>query len=578
MAAVLDAAIDRYGDELTVADPFSGGGTVAFESVRRGLKTYAQDLYPWPTRGLESALAACDPKVLEDARNTLLKALEPLRSPYRTGRNRELSHILRVRAAKCTQCASVFFQFPHPMISLKSRGINEGRAYYGCYLCGRVVTRNRTVRTFRCQSCDVRWSATTPIVGCVECGSGSLEPVGWRAVLVQELAKDKHGRWRSVLRTVRRADPVTAQPASAGPKALAALIPKGKETKRLLDHQFLRWRDLYTQRQVDVLSSALAIVKRLRLPAPVKDRLAFCVMGAAEMAAFLSRWDRLHLKCFEALANHRYTQTTLAVETNLLSPIGRGTLPRRLAAATATLSWLTDARSAAPTVVTTNSQRYGRRPTRWDVLIARGTSTQQVLRDDAVNVVLTDPPYCDDVQYGELARLFHAWLRVYERTGAFDERDEAVPNSMRGTSITDYENTIAACLQESRRTLRKDGTLVLTFHNKKIRAWSALASAICRAGFSVRALAIVRAENDADHCKRNVNAMLYDLVLECVPASEGSRRRARLVCAPRTLTEFNLAALGIAVARCANSRRTHQLGVLYRQCLSRWTASEPLVN
>ena len=95
-------------------------------------------------------------------------------------------------------------------------------------------------------------------------------------------------------------------------------------------------------------------------------------------------------------------------------------------------------------------------------MITKGSSTQQILRDDSVAVVLTDPPYCDDVQYGELARLFHRWLRVYERTNGFDERYEAVPNSTRGISIADYEDAIAECLTESRRTLRKDGTLVLT--------------------------------------------------------------------------------------------------------------------
>ena len=53
MGAVLDAAIKVKGrGSLIISDPFSGGGTVAVESVRRGLPVYAQDLYPWPTNGL----------------------------------------------------------------------------------------------------------------------------------------------------------------------------------------------------------------------------------------------------------------------------------------------------------------------------------------------------------------------------------------------------------------------------------------------------------------------------------------------------------------------------------------------
>jgi adenine-specific DNA methylase len=55
--AVLDAAKHEFRREpFLVADPFSGGGTVAFEAARRSLAIYAQDLYPWPSQGLATAL------------------------------------------------------------------------------------------------------------------------------------------------------------------------------------------------------------------------------------------------------------------------------------------------------------------------------------------------------------------------------------------------------------------------------------------------------------------------------------------------------------------------------------------
>jgi putative DNA methylase len=44
--AFLDAAKTELGTgRFVVADPFSGGGTVAFEAVRHGLAMYAQDLW-----------------------------------------------------------------------------------------------------------------------------------------------------------------------------------------------------------------------------------------------------------------------------------------------------------------------------------------------------------------------------------------------------------------------------------------------------------------------------------------------------------------------------------------------------
>lgn len=577
MGAILDAAVDKYGDGLTVADPFSGGGTVTFEAARRGLKAYAQDLYPWPARGLASALQSCDSAVLAASAQALLCVLAPLRAAYRNAEGAELSHILRVRSARCVACERRFYQFPHPLVSVASRSTTERHAYFGCYACGTLSKRLHRIAKFSCDACRMRWSATEPLVGCVSCSSTRLVPTGWHAVLVQELQFDK-GRWKAALRRVRKDDPVDAKSASEGADALISLIPPGKETKRLVDNELARWGDLYTQRQVDVLIAAISAIKTFDVPVAVKDRLAFSVLGASEMAAFLSRWDRLHLKSFEAMANHRYAQTTLAVETNLLSPVGRGTLPRRLQTATVTLRWLIESCSAPPKVISTTPGRRGRKRTDWDVLIASGSSTKQALRDASVSVVVTDPPYCDDVQYGELARLFHTWLHLYDPTLTFDERHEAVPNSVRGTSIDDYENTIAACLIESRRTLKDDGTLVLTFHNKKLRAWKALAGAICKSGFYVKALAVVRAENGADHCKRNVSAMLHDLVIECEPMTRRAAPRAKLEFKPRTLPEFNLAAMGLALAECARVGSSAKLQASYEQHLARWTTGKRLVE
>ena len=145
-----------------------------------------------------------------------------------------------------------------------------------------------------CDACLTRWSATKPLVGCVTCSSQHATPIGWQAVHVQELVQEK-GRWKAVLRTVHASNPIHVETASQGAPALSALIPRGKETKQLLDNKILRWGDLYTQRQADVLIGALSTIKGLDVTTAVKDRLAFSVLGAAEMPAFLSRWDRFHL-------------------------------------------------------------------------------------------------------------------------------------------------------------------------------------------------------------------------------------------------------------------------------------------
>jgi adenine-specific DNA methylase len=135
------------------------------------------------------------------------------------------------------------------------------------------------------------------------------------------------------------------------------------------------------------------------------------------------------------------------------------------------------------------------------------------------------------------------------------ETNEAVPNPVRGATDQHYEDKVAACLKESRRALCSKGRLVLTFHNKDLKAWEALAKALQRASFEVVALAAVAAENPADHSKRGKRSFLSDLVIECRPKGAKRRRCWQLTVRGTTgsAERKNLEAIGLALAECVNS-------------------------
>ncbi len=317
----------------------------------------------------------------------------------------------------------------------------------------------------------------------------------------------------------------------------------------------------------------------------IRDRLAVAVLGCCEMPAYLCRWDRYHPKAFEAMANHRYARSTVVVETNLLSPIGRGTLPRRLEASKKALSWLMEQRSQ-PSHVELRSGESCEAPPNNGVFVTTGSSTSQALPDSSVRFVLTDPPYHDDVQYGELARVFHAFLAIYkgEETEEPRELDEATPNAVRGGDTQRYENLIAGCLAESRRVLAEDGRLVLTFHNNDLSAWEALSNALSRAGFAVAGLAVVEAENASDHGKRGRNVFLCDLVVECVPLRNGGSRDEEPMVSGVADSEQrkNLLAVGLSLSercnRAGHGTDNESIRELYLGHLRRLGAREVLIQ
>jgi len=359
MGAVLDAATERYGADLVVADPFSGGGTVALEAARRGIKTYAQDIHPWPARGLEVSLASCDKDELNRQATVLLVALEPLRKRFRTRAGAELSHVLRVRTSHCRGCRGTSYLYPELLVSVRSRSGDEHQAYFGCPCCGAVSLRNKRSKAFVCGACGKKHEKPHNDTQCAHCGSADVTLSSrWHPFLVQELVI-KAGVLRGEVRPAEAGDPVRDSTNRDYSRAIGKRITPGIETRRLLDAGFEFWPDLYTERQLKVIEKALEHVKALDAPTAIKGRLAYAVLGAAEMPGYLSRWDRFHLKAFEAAANHRFGNVNVAVETNLLSLVGRGTLPRRLTAASKALAWLVEVGSGERLIRTCEMKTRG---------------------------------------------------------------------------------------------------------------------------------------------------------------------------------------------------------------------------
>jgi putative DNA methylase len=561
IAAILDAAGEKISARGRIADPFSGGGTVAIEAARRGYPVYAQDLNPWASWGLKVTLTPVDPDELEDAGRKflgLIRSTEGQRYAVKSGIGglQQAVHTFRVRSGECDKCGRREWIFPYPMLTLRSRSQGEKYGIYGCRRCGVLGRHRHGAAAVRCSNCGSllesagqasRWFLAA---NCSQCGadrnSSPIRNVSWRSVLVQWQRLIDGRRFFGAPGTSSRDE---SRSEKGIPKSLLAPIPIGVETSRLLRAGFVRWCDLYPPRQLDVLLSAVSMIKEMSLSAEISERLALCILGAAEMPGLLCRWDRWHPKAFEALSNHRYAFDGLAVEPNPLSSIGRGNFENRLRASVVAARWSQRHAGARKVRYVRNAGRR-RRPRAIDKLcVAQGSSDRQMLPAKSVSLVITDPPYFDSVQYGELAALFSAWLLAGEtgaRTGRFVVSKEAVPNRIRKRDGLSYKKMLTLIFKECSRTLRPRGRLILTYHSTNLYAWNCLAVALAKAGFRVAALAIARTENELDHSKRGTRAFVTDLVIECVRNKKQSKIAVPTL--PRRAEERELLGIGRAVA------------------------------
>lgn len=532
IGAILDAASLDAEQPPVVSDPYSGGGTVALEAVRRGMPIYAQDLHPWAIEGLRGVLEEIDPDELRSAGQSLLaKLAETRRRLYsnvdEAGRQNEVITALWVRQIGCPGCDRSAFLYPYSYLTRASRAVHERWGWWGCVSCGSVTRSSLDAKDRRCASCRRRLTPASrallpdrrmrcPHSGCGYVFDALERPTTWTMALVQREVTTESGAVVLFDRPNPQEVAQGARAAASVPPALVGQIPDGLETSVLHRAGLGTWESLYVPRQIECLAEASHIIDALRCSVQIKRRLRLAVCGAGEMAGRISRWDRHHPKAYEAVANHRFAVTGLSAEVNLLADRGRGVLKHRLAASVKAARWRQE--HLPPAVQIRRRAAGADRISPRGAVLAQGSSDRQLAPRGSVDLVLTDPPYFDDVQYAELAALFLVWARATSLVAdsvEVDLKSEAVANTRRGTDVERYRELLTAIFHETRRSLKAHGRMILTFHNTDLRAWWALGRALTDARFSISALAVAWAENDVDHSKRGRYSFTKDLVIEC---------------------------------------------------------------
>lgn len=144
----------------------------------------------------------------------------------------------------------------------------------------------------------------------------------------------------------------------------------------------------------------------------------------------------------------------------------------------------------------------------------RASATMLPWRDNTVDMVVTDPPYYNMIDYADVSDLFYVWLRrclfdilpelfgtPISSDGLQDKANEIIVK--RGGAEGEhrdrgwYEQQLMAAFVEMRRVLKDDGELVVVFGHSDPDAWRRLLGALRDAGFVVTSAWPARTEGAA---------------------------------------------------------------------------------
>lgn len=188
------------------------------------------------------------------------------------------------------------------------------------------------------------------------------------------------------------------------------------------------------------------------------------------------------------------------------------------------------------TALFAQSVAHERQPTRvrlnWQFItrgvhLSCGSSSSTGLADASVDLVVTDPPFFDNVHYSELADFFFAWQQLSPSPFVGKRSTTRHVEEVQDTSAEQFAAKLRSVFAESCRVLREEGLLVFTYHHSRMDGWTSLADAVVGAGFSLVNCHPVKSEMSVAAPKAQAKEPIQlDVVLVCRKQAADTRKRA----------------------------------------------------
>ncbi len=318
------------------------------------------------------------------------------------------------------------------------------------------------------------------------------------------------------------------------------------------DHGYTHYWKMFNSRQLLVHSTLLkeivAVGKQSGNQAAMESVLAAFQQYLRYNSGF-TIWHRQNNQISAFLSNNSYQAKNTIVETGVYSPVGDGSWSSACRGLRHALEWKADPWELVPNTFAssllsanvaaglsgqTTKVYPGDSPSEPSVLLCQSSSELGGIEDGSIDLVVTDPPFGEIMQYAELSDYFYVWLKlvldsVYPSVFSQEYTPkalEAVANPVRNVDPDAfYQQILTACWKEAIRILKPGGLLIFTFHHQKDEPWVAVLESLFDAGAYLEATYPVRSDISKGEEKVAFGAekVEYDIIHVCRKRVEESQ-------------------------------------------------------
>jgi putative DNA methylase len=552
-------------DGLVVFDPFMGSGTTVGEAHKLGCTVIGRDINPVAYRSVRAALGPIDRKGIAECFDHLKRTVAPkLQRLYQSkdscGNPCDVLYYFWVKVLPCPKCSAGVDLFPRYVFTRHANKTKYVPVYIVCPGCGDVFPIGQSDAQAACGKCGLLFN---PQEGPAQHTTAICRACKHEFPLAATArAAGKPPAHRMYAKLVLRANgvkeylPATPEDLALyenAAKQLAELDPAvprvpitdGRNTRQILNYGYRHWHELFNERQLLALTTLAKAISDLP-KGPARDALAVLFSGVLEFNNMFASYKGEGTGAVRHMFSHHILKPErMPIEANVwgtpqssgsFSTLYRSRLLRALDYREAPFEITLEGSPGARRVqkVFDVSPPMGRKITdfypknglpKGAIYLSCGSSAQTDLPDRSVDLVVTDPPFFDNVHYSELADFFHVWQELYfanrRRTNSQTTRHE---EEVQDTDSSAFAAKLQAVFAECHRVLRDNGRLVFSYHHSREDGWLAIASAVVGAGFAFLQSQPVKSEMSVAAPKSQAKEPIdLDVLLVCVKRDKDLR-------------------------------------------------------
>ncbi len=541
---------------VVIFDPFMGSGTTIGEAVKLGCRVIGRDINPVSLTMVGVALKEYSEEEVQDTFGRLAEtAGERIRALYTTtlpnGEKADVLYYFWVKTIPCPVCDHEIELFKSRVFAKHAMPEKHPEAKALCPECRAINDVRFSDLEATCQVCGAvynpqRGEVDQPKVTCRTCGSTfnlvdavrrSGLPLSHKMYAKLVLQPDG----RKTYLQVDQGDEDSYRTAEKMLRGLWQHVPQveiqpGYNTNQVINYNYRKWHQMFNARQLASLALLVAEISKIRSP-ELKSLFACLFSGVLEFNNMFASFKGEGTGAVRHMFAHHILKPELTpleanvwgtpkssgsfstlFRTRILRALDYKQEPFELKLSTANGN--RESQKVFGLSRPMNQEIVSDYPTflaRDGVYLSAGDSSCTDLPDESVDLVVTDPPFFDNVHYSQLADFFYVWLRqILGPNGSMSYPSTRSSREVQSTDPDEFANNLTAVFSECRRVLKRDGLLVFTYHHSRIEGWSALYKSVRQAGFYICRTHPVKAEMAvAVPIRQSKEPISFDLVIVC---------------------------------------------------------------